>query len=149
MSDVYGHQTGHLNFKSTDWAFKTESENYVLNNSTFLSSIYILKKSEAALLWWCPKNWRSGGHTALGRSKYHGWDTVYIASGRCGARITKNGDDMHRPLLFRYGKFKSPPKAINHTRGVFHGSNKKSLFSMAKMRYFRGTGMIFPRLALL
>jgi hypothetical protein len=41
--------------------------------------------------------------------------------------------------------------------GYFTGSYKKSLpcgvpqelFCMAKMRYFRGTGMIFPRLALL
>jgi hypothetical protein len=46
--------------------------------------------------------------------------------------------------------------AINHSRGVLHGSYKKSLpcgvpqalFCMVKMRYFRGTGMIFPRLAL-
>jgi hypothetical protein len=51
--------------------------------------------------------------------------------------------------------------AINHSRApvgyLLHGSNKKSLpcgvpqelFCMAKMRYFRGTGMIFPSLALL
>jgi hypothetical protein len=47
--------------------------------------------------------------------------------------------------------------AINHSRGVLHGSYKKSLlwgvprglFCMVKMRYFRATGMIFPRLALL
>jgi hypothetical protein len=46
--------------------------------------------------------------------------------------------------------------AINHSRGLLHGSYKKSLpcgvqqvlFCMAKMRYFRGTGMIFPRFAL-
>jgi hypothetical protein len=45
--------------------------------------------------------------------------------------------------------------AINHSCGVLHGSYKKSLpcgvpqelFCMAKMRYFRGTGMIFPRLS--
>jgi hypothetical protein len=47
--------------------------------------------------------------------------------------------------------------AINHSRGVLHRSYKKSLpcgvpqelFCKGKMRYFRGTGMIFPRLALL
>jgi hypothetical protein len=47
--------------------------------------------------------------------------------------------------------------AINHSRGVLHGSYKKSLLCgvpqellcMAKIMYFRGTGMIFPRLALL
>jgi hypothetical protein len=41
--------------------------------------------------------------------------------------------------------------ATKHSRGVLHGSYKKSLpcgvpqelFCMAKMRYFRGTGMIF------
>jgi hypothetical protein len=59
--------------------------------------------------------------------------------------------------------------AINHSRGVLHGSNKKitpvgyftgaiknhscgvspqELYCMVKMRYFRVTGMIFPRLAL-
>jgi hypothetical protein len=50
-----------------------------------------------------------------------------------------------------YGSYQSP------LWGTSHGSNKKSLpcgvpqelFCMAKMRYFRGTGMIFPRLALL
>jgi hypothetical protein len=43
--------------------------------------------------------------------------------------------------------------AINHSRGVLLrspcGVVPQELFSMAKMRYFRGTGMIFPRLALL
>jgi 1-aminocyclopropane-1-carboxylate deaminase/D-cysteine desulfhydrase-like pyridoxal-dependent ACC family enzyme len=49
----------------------------------------------------------------------------------------------------------TPVGAVNHSRGVLHESYKKSLpcgvpqelFCMVKMRYFRGTGMIFPRLA--
>jgi hypothetical protein len=37
--------------------------------------------------------------------------------------------------------------AINHSRGVLHGRYKKSLlFCMAKIRYFRATGVIFRRL---
>jgi hypothetical protein len=37
-----------------------------------------------------------------------------------------------------------PTGAISHSHGVLHGR-----FCMAKMRYFRATGMIFPRLPLL
>jgi hypothetical protein len=48
----------------------------------------------------------------------------------------------------------TPVGYFNHSRGVLHGSYKKllpcgvtqELFCMVKMRYFRGTGMIFPRL---
>jgi hypothetical protein len=44
-------------------------------------------------------------------------------------------------------------KARRNTYGSYKKSLPcgvpKELFCMAKMRYFRGTGMIFPRLALL
>jgi hypothetical protein len=44
---------------------------------------------------------------------------------------------------------------ISHSRGVLHGSYKKSLlwgvprelFCMAKIRYFRATGVIFPKVS--
>jgi hypothetical protein len=86
------------------------------------------------------------------------WDLSITPVGYFTGAIWKYG--IYQSLLWGTSRELSGNMgSISHSRGVLHGSYLKitpvacpdpmGLFFLAKMRYFRATGMIFPRLLLL
>jgi hypothetical protein len=113
----------------------------VLRTQMVLQRLLVLERK---VCWFSPltEAWQGQGKTSSGLDK--GWVISKIQE-----RFRVSSRNQWKPGEILTG-------AINHSRGVLHRSYKKSLqwgvpqelFCMAKIKYFRATGVIFPRLAL-